>query len=94
MNFTGVYLEIEFGVLPHPLCRQPQGQARRSTLSQRLLSRLRRDADGRLDGIQNKTHPGDMMDKNLYDLPPEELTDIPAHCARHWANCATITPSC
>jgi hypothetical protein len=80
MNFTGVYLEIEFGVLPHPLCRQPQGQARRSTLSQRLLSRLRRDADGRLDGIQNKIHPGDMMDKNLYDLPPEELTDVPVVC--------------
>ncbi len=25
-----------------------------------------------LDGIQNKIHPGDPMDKNLYDLPPEE----------------------
>ena len=25
-----------------------------------------------LDGIQNKTHPGDAMDKDLYDLPPEE----------------------
>jgi len=30
-----------------------------------------------LDGIQNKIHPGDAMDKNLYDLPPEELSDIP-----------------
>jgi glutamine synthetase len=30
-----------------------------------------------LDGIQNKIHPGDAMDKNLYDLPPEELKDIP-----------------
>ncbi len=30
-----------------------------------------------LDGIENKIHPGDAMDKNLYDLPPEELTDIP-----------------
>ncbi len=30
-----------------------------------------------LDGIQNKIHPGDPMDKNLYDLPPEELKDIP-----------------
>ncbi len=29
-----------------------------------------------LDGIENKIHPGDAMDKNLYDLPPEELTDI------------------
>ncbi len=25
-----------------------------------------------LDGVQNKIHPGDPMDKNLYDLPPEE----------------------
>jgi len=30
-----------------------------------------------LDGIKNKTHPGDAMDKDLYDLPPEEEADIP-----------------
>jgi glutamine synthetase len=30
-----------------------------------------------LDGIQNKIHPGDPMDKNLYDLPPAELAKIP-----------------
>ena len=30
-----------------------------------------------LDGIKNKINPGDPMDKNLYDLPPEELKDIP-----------------
>jgi len=34
-----------------------------------------------LDGIQNKTHPGDAMDKDLYDLPPEELKDVPTVCA-------------
>ena len=33
-----------------------------------------------LDGIQNKIHPGDAMDKNLYDLPPEELKEIPTVC--------------
>ena len=33
-----------------------------------------------LDGIQNKIHPGDPMDKNLYDLPPEEEKDIPKVC--------------
>lgn len=31
-----------------------------------------------LDGVINKIHPGDAMDKNLYDLPPEELKNIPA----------------
>lgn len=30
-----------------------------------------------LDGIINKIHPGDAMDKNLYDLPPEEASAIP-----------------
>ncbi|GAN70853.1 MULTISPECIES: type I glutamate--ammonia ligase [Acetobacter] len=30
-----------------------------------------------LDGIKNKIHPGDAMDKDLYDLPPEELKQIP-----------------
>ncbi len=30
-----------------------------------------------LDGIQNKIHPGDAMDKDLYDLPPEEEKNIP-----------------
>ena len=30
-----------------------------------------------LDGIQNKIHPGDAMDKDLYNLPPEEDAKIP-----------------
>jgi len=33
-----------------------------------------------LDGIENRIDPGDPMDKDLYDLPPEELTDIPTVC--------------
>jgi len=33
-----------------------------------------------LDGVQNKIHPGDPMDKNLYDLPPAELSKIPTVC--------------
>jgi glutamine synthetase len=33
-----------------------------------------------LDGIQNRIHPGDPMDKNLYDLPPAELAQVPTVC--------------
>ncbi|KAB0676685.1 type I glutamate--ammonia ligase [Aureimonas leprariae] len=33
-----------------------------------------------LDGIKNKLHPGSAMDKDLYDLPPEELKEIPTVC--------------
>ena len=33
-----------------------------------------------LDGIQNRIHPGDPMDKNLYDLPPAELAEVPTVC--------------
>jgi len=31
-----------------------------------------------LDGIQNKIDPGEPLDKNLYDLPPEELAKVPS----------------
>ncbi|WP_420224974.1 type I glutamate--ammonia ligase [Pigmentiphaga litoralis] len=34
-----------------------------------------------LDGVQNKIHPGDPADKNLYDLPPEEDKKIPTVCS-------------
>ncbi|MFT4100226.1 MAG: type I glutamate--ammonia ligase [Burkholderiaceae bacterium] len=34
-----------------------------------------------LDGVQNKIHPGEAADKNLYDLPPEEDAKIPTVCA-------------
>ena len=33
-----------------------------------------------LDGVENKIHPGDPIDKNLYDLPPEEAKDVPSVC--------------
>ncbi|HYI85125.1 MAG TPA: type I glutamate--ammonia ligase, partial [Acetobacteraceae bacterium] len=33
-----------------------------------------------LDGIKNRIHPGEAMDKDLYDLPPEELKGIPTVC--------------
>jgi len=34
-----------------------------------------------LDGIKNKIHPGDAMDKDLYDLPPEEEKKIKTVCS-------------
>ena len=34
-----------------------------------------------LDGIKNKIDPGAASDKDLYDLPPEELAGIPTVCA-------------
>jgi len=34
-----------------------------------------------LDGIQNKIHPGEAMDKDLYDLPAEEASQIPTVCS-------------
>ncbi len=33
-----------------------------------------------LDGIKNHIEPGDPMDKNLYDLPPEEANNVPKVC--------------
>src|SRR6478672_3635609 len=34
-----------------------------------------------LDGVQNKIHPGDPVDKDLYHLPPEEAKKVPNVCA-------------
>jgi len=31
-----------------------------------------------LDGIQNRIDPGDPLDKDIYDLPPEELANVPS----------------
>ena len=31
-----------------------------------------------LDGIQNRIHPGEPLDKDIYDLSPEELKDVPS----------------
>lgn len=33
-----------------------------------------------IDGIQNKIHPGNAIDKDLYKLPPHELIDVPSVC--------------
>jgi glutamine synthetase len=33
-----------------------------------------------IDGVQNKIHPGDPSDKDLYHLPPEESAKVPRVC--------------
>ena len=33
-----------------------------------------------LDGIQNRIHPGEPLDKNIYDMPPEELAHVKKTC--------------
>ena len=44
-----------------------------------------------LDGIQNRLHPGEAMDKNLYDLPPAELAEVPTVCASLREALASLT---
>ncbi len=34
-----------------------------------------------IDGVQNKMHPGDPIDKNLYDLPPSQAKKVPNVCS-------------
>ena len=61
----------------------PEGQARRSALPRsdgQSLSRLCRDADGRPRRHREQDRSGRPMDKDLYDLPPEELKVIPTVC--------------
>ncbi len=70
-------------LVPNPLWRGRKGQARRISLSRRdgePISAYAAIMMAGLDGIQNRIHPGDPMDKNLYDLPPQELVNIPTVC--------------
>jgi len=69
------------GIRPHPVLGQPEGQARSRSASRTrsanpYLAYAAMLMAG-LDGITNKLHPGQAMDKNLYDLPPEELKEVP-----------------
>ena len=34
-----------------------------------------------LDGVEHRIDPGEAMDRNLYDLPPEEIDELPTVCA-------------
>src|SRR4029079_6882350 len=43
-----------------------------------------------LDGIENKINPGNPIDKNLYDLPPEELAKVPTVCGSLREACESL----
>ena len=50
-----------------------------------------------LDGIENKIHPGEPLDKDIYDLGPEELAQVPSmpgRPKRRSTNWRTIMSSC
>lgn len=59
---------------------EPEGQAHRVPRAGPVLQPvpgLLRHADGGLDGIKNKIEPAEPVDKDLYELPPEEARAIP-----------------
>ena len=43
-----------------------------------------------IDGIEKRLHPGEPMDKDLYELPPEELQDIPTVCSSLREACESL----
>ena len=67
--------------LPYPdVHPQSQGQAGRVPLPRselQSLPRLLRYADGHARRHQNKMKPGEPLDKDIYDLSPEELAKVP-----------------
>jgi glutamine synthetase len=60
---------------PNPRSRRIEYRGPDSAANPYLLSSAMLMAA--LDGIQNKTRPGDPLDKDIYDLQPEELADVP-----------------
>jgi len=85
---------------PIPVLAQPQGEAAGVPLPGRLeqpLPGLRRHAHGDARRIKNKIKPGEPLDKDIYDLEPEELAKVPKAPARSTKPSTTssaITSSC
>jgi glutamine synthetase len=47
-----------------------------------------------IDGIQNKLHPGDPLDRDIYDMPPEELKNVPKAPATLDEACDALERDC
>jgi glutamine synthetase len=62
---------------PTARARRPSGSSSASRRDRQPLSRLCCDPDGGPRRHPEPPPPGDPMDKNLYDLPPQELADVP-----------------
>ncbi len=78
----GLLAAEPLGRVPHSDVQpEPEGQAGRVPLpGPELQSRTWRSPRcmmAALDGIQNKIHPGEPLDKDIYDLAPEELAEVP-----------------
>jgi len=71
--------------LPHPARHQTPRRAGWKCgfpdPTSQFLPRVCSDADGRTGRMQNKIHPGDPIDKNMYDLPPAQAKRS-SRCAR------------
>jgi glutamine synthetase len=78
---SGLLAAQPLGGLPHPDVQpQSQGQADRVPLPRSQLQPVLAFSAllmAVIDGIQNKINPGDPLDKDIYDLPPEELALVP-----------------
>ena len=71
------------GLLPHPVVTSPKAKRIEVRFPDPAANPYLGFAAmlmAGLDGIQNKINPGEPMDKNLYDLPPAELSKIPTVC--------------
>ena len=77
----GVQPAQPLGVCAYPDHRQqPEGKAPRVPVARQLgqpVPGVRGDDDGGLDGIKKKMEPQAPVDKDLYELPPDEAASIP-----------------
>ena len=74
-KITSIQLLIRIPVVPSPKARRIEVRFGDPAANPYLCFAAMLMAG--LDGIKNKIHPGEAMDKDLYDLPAEEAAEIP-----------------